>query len=189
MSGRGGARGGSGGVRNSGTPTNAPGPGSPGVESAPLQGWEQGFRRSFSGPGVYQAEGAMSPDFMPGGTRGTLLGATGSGNFHPRNPLFPAEARSERRRAGLWGVRETGLFLGNWDSRRPAQAAPRRGREKEKVVTTLGMATLSLVVRACGSLPLERSQIFFPPGSHCQKCRDSKGLTSARFARCFLSRE
>lgn len=63
---------------------------------------------------------------------------------------------------GCAAVRETVLFLGNWEPRRPAPAAPRRGREKEKVVTTLGTATLLLVVRACCSPPLERSKKKFP---------------------------
>lgn len=38
---------------------------------------------------------------------------------------------------------------------------------------------------------LSATRVFrkISPGSHCQKRGDSKGLTSARFARCFLSRE
>lgn len=61
------------------------------------------------------------------------------------------------------------------------------GEEKEKVVTTPGTATLLLAVQACFSVLLVFKKIS--PGSHCQKRGDSKGLTSARFARCFLSRE
>lgn len=81
------------------------------------QGWSRllsragGARRgSFRDPGW--AEGEMSPDPVPAGTRGTGLGATGAGKFPRRDPLFPAEDRSRRRRAGLCGSARDSAFLG-----------------------------------------------------------------------------
>ena len=85
------------------------------------QGWSrllsraggQGFGGSFRDPGWgYRAEGEMSPDFVPGGTRGTGLGATGASKFPRRDPLFLAEDRSGRRRAGLCGSARDSAFLG-----------------------------------------------------------------------------
>lgn len=95
-------------------------------------GWQR-----FGGRGE-RADGERSPDFVPGGTRGARLGAVAQVTF------LVAPHCSRRRLApgaggpGGAGVRAAVLFLGNAEPRRVALTAPRRGREKEKVVNDSG---------------------------------------------------
>lgn len=74
---------------------------------------------------------------MPGGTRGALVGAVAQVTFL----VAPHCSRRRLARGAGWpggaGVRAA-VLLGNAEPRRVALTAPRRGREKEKVVNDSG---------------------------------------------------
>lgn len=110
----------------------------------------------------------------------------GAGNFCLRDPLFLAAGAGW---LGCAGAREALLFSGNWKKPRcPAQAARgwgTRGRKSsydsgDGDSVARGARLLLTATWVCKNIS---------PGSHGQKRGGSEGLTSARFARCFLSRE